>query len=153
MPIRLVEKALIAVIVFLVFVITVTTVWVFRERDEEAAAGVAVLGGDAAEQSFTAIGRQRAVLREVPGEDRPPTVIVRVVFPYNAADTVFTEELARNIGFFRETLAAYFAAMTMADPKLHDETAMKTELLDLFNARLRLGKIDRLFFSEFLIID
>jgi flagellar basal body-associated protein FliL len=153
-PTRLVEKALIAVIVFLVFIIAVTTVWALASRGGRGEVPVnnAVASGAPVEQSFTGIGRQRTVLR---GErdGNGSTVIIRVVFPYDAADTAFTEELARNIGAFRETISAYFAAMTVADPRLRDEAAMKAELLDRFNMRLRLGKIDRLFFSEFLIID
>jgi flagellar basal body-associated protein FliL len=150
-PTRLIEKALVAILVFLVFIIAATTVFVFRAGHEEVATDAAVASGPA-EQSFTGIGRLRAVLKGERGGDGP-TVIVRVVFPYNAADTVFTEELAKNIGFFRETMSAYFSTMTAADPRLHDETMMKAELLERFNSRLRLGIIDRLFFSEFLIID
>jgi flagellar basal body-associated protein FliL len=151
-PFRLVEKALIVVIVFLVFVITVTTVWVLGPQGgrEDAAERDVVVSGGGAEQSFTGIRRQRAVLK---GEQGGATVIVWVVFPYDAADRAFTEELAGNIGFFRETVSAYFEAMTVSDPRLHDEAVMKEELLSRFNARLRLGKIERLFFSEFLIID
>jgi flagellar basal body-associated protein FliL len=155
-PTRLIEKALIVVIVFLVLVIAVTTVWVLMSRDRDVGEGTAgsavVNGGEATEQSFTGIGRLRAVLKEERGGGGS-TVIIRVVFPYDAADTVFIEELARNIGFFRETISAYFAAMTAADPRLHDEAVMKAELLDRFNTRLRLGTIDQLFFSEFLIVD
>ncbi|MDR1095239.1 MAG: hypothetical protein LBL31_02485 [Spirochaetaceae bacterium] len=154
-PSRLIEKALIAVIVFLLFVIGVTTAWVLVSRDGRGAAAAksgAVESGGVAEQSFTGIRRQRTVLKGERGE-AGPTVIVWVVFPYNAADRAFTEELARNIGFFRETVNGYFAAMKASDPSLRDEAAMKAELLARFNARLRLGKIEELFFSEFLIID
>jgi flagellar basal body-associated protein FliL len=154
---RLVERTLIVIIVFLVFIITATTVWVFRDGGAAdarvpAANAVATAVDAVIEQSFTGIGRMRAVLHGERGGDGS-TVIIRVVFPYDASDAVFTEELAKNIGFFRETVSAYFAAMTAADPRLHDETAMKAELLEQFNAHLRLGSIDRLFFSEFLIID
>lgn len=153
-PSRLIEKVLIVVIVFLVFVIAVTTVWAVVSRDGGGREDVAerVAGGGAAEQSFTGIRRQRTVLKGERGETGA-TVIVWVVFPYDAADRAFTEELAGNIGFFRETVSAYFAAMTASDPRLRDEGAMKAELLGRFNARLRLGKIKELFFSEFLIIE
>jgi flagellar basal body-associated protein FliL len=155
-PFRLIEKAFIVVIVFLVFVIVVTTVWALVSRDgggrKDAAEGSAVVSGGVAEQSFTGVRRQRAVLRGERG-GAGPTVIVWVVFPYDAADRAFTEELAGNIVFFRETVSAYFGAMTAADPRLRDEAVMKAELLGRFNARLRLGKIGQLFFSEFLIID
>jgi flagellar basal body-associated protein FliL len=148
---RLVEKVLVAIIVFLVFIIAVTTALVFRDRQPEPTNG-AVSNGEAVEQSFTGIGRVAGGSEGRAGGDGA-TVIIRVVFPYDASDTVFTEEMAKSIGFFRETIRGYFAAMTAADPRLHDETTMKAELLERFNTRLRLGNIERLFFSEFLIID
>jgi flagellar basal body-associated protein FliL len=149
-PARLIERTLVVVLVFLVVIIAVATL-VFRGGREVAAEPDAV-EPVAVAASFTGIGRLRAVMKAERGGDGP-TVIVTVVFPYNAADTAFTEELEKNIGFFREAIGAYFAAMTAADPRLHDEAVMKAELLDRFNARLRLGTLDRLFFSEFLIID
>jgi flagellar basal body-associated protein FliL len=150
-PIRLIDKVLITIIVFLVLIIVLTTVWVqgFRKHASQAET---VAGAEAVEQSFSGIGR----LRVVPGGDRGkdgPTVIIRVVFPYNAADPIFTEELVKNTGNFRKIIDTYFTDMAAGDPRLHDETTIKSELLDDFNQILRLGKIDRLFFSEFLIID
>jgi flagellar basal body-associated protein FliL len=155
--IRLIDRALIIVTAFLVCVIAATTVWalVFRDRPEtkaEAADPAPDGGGVTLEQNFAGIGRQRAVLRGERNQEGA-TVIIRAVFPYNAADSAFSEELVRNTGFFRETITGYFADMTASDPRLRDETTIKQELLDLFNARLRLGKIDRLFLSEFFIIN
>jgi flagellar basal body-associated protein FliL len=153
---RLIDKALITIIVFLVFIIAATTVWalMFRDRPEEERTEVSreAAGGEAEEHTFAGIGRLRAVLKKEPDKDGA-TVIIRVVFPYNAADAAFTEELVRNIGWFRETMSAYFAGMTGADPRLRDEAVIKAELLDQFNTRLRLGKIDQLYFSEFLLIE
>jgi flagellar basal body-associated protein FliL len=155
-PIRLIDRALVVIILFLVFIIAATTVWVllFREspdREEPAAASKTAADG-VVEQTFAGIGRLRAVLKKEPGKDGA-TVIIRVVFPYYAVDRAFTEELVKNTGDFRETITAYFAGLTVSDPKLRDEAAIKADLLERFNLRLRLGKIDRLFFSEFLIIE
>jgi flagellar basal body-associated protein FliL len=155
-PVGLIDRALVIIILFLVFVIAVTTVWALLFRDspdhrEPAAVSETAVNG-VVEQTFAGIGRLRAVLQKEPGKNGA-TVIVRVVFPYNAADRAFTEELVKNTGDFRETITAYFAGLTVSDPKLHDEAAIKTDLLERFNLRLRLGKIDRLFFSEFLIIE
>ena len=156
-PVRLVDKALVIVVVFLVLVIAATTVWalLFREepgRGETVAGSENAATGEIVEQNFAGIGRLRAVLQKDQGKDGA-TVIIRVVFPYNAADRTFTEELVKNTGAFREAITVYFANMAASDPRIHDEEAIKTELLERFNTRLRLGKIDRLFFSEFLIIE
>jgi flagellar basal body-associated protein FliL len=163
---RLVDKALTIIVVFLVCVIGVTTTWAlaFRDRTEERGAeagarpesdavrGDAGRGAAVVEQSFGGIGRLRATLKGTAGREGP-TVIIRAVFSYNAADTAFSEELVKNTGNFRQTITAYFAQMTADDPRLHDEAALKSDLLDRFNARLRLGSVNRLFFSEFWIVD
>ncbi|MDR1470557.1 MAG: hypothetical protein LBT00_14850 [Spirochaetaceae bacterium] len=156
-PIRLIDKALVIVVLFLVFIIAATTVWalLFREnpgRGETIAAGETAADRGVVEQNFAGIGRLRAVLKKEQGKEGA-TVIIRVVFPYNAADRTFTEELVKNTGVFREMITAYFVEMAASDPRLRDEAVIKTELLERFNTRLRLGKIDRLFFSEFLIIE
>jgi flagellar basal body-associated protein FliL len=157
MPIRLIDKALVIIVLFLVFIIAATTAWalLFREapnRGGTSAASEPAVNPEVVEQNFAGIGRLRTVLQKEPGKDGA-TVIIRVVFPYNAADRTFTEELVKNTGAFREMITAYFADFAASDPRLRDEAVIKTELLERFNARLRLGKIDRLFFSEFLIIE
>lgn len=154
---RLVDKALVIIVVFLVFIIAATTVWALLFRDDPddgktAAASGAGENRRAVEQNFAGIGRLRAVLQKDRGKDGA-TVIIRVVFPYNVADRAFTEELVKNTGAFREAITAYFAGLAASDPRLHDEEAIKTELIERLNTRLRLGKIDRLFFSEFLVIE
>jgi flagellar basal body-associated protein FliL len=155
-PAWLIDRALVIIALFLVLIIATTTVWalLFREspdREEPVTASEAAADG-VVEQTFAGIGRLRAILQKEPGKDGA-TVIIRVVFPYNAADRAFTEELVKNTGDFRETITAYFAGLTVSNPKLRDEAAIKADLLERFNLRLRLGKIDRLFFSEFLIIE
>jgi flagellar basal body-associated protein FliL len=109
---------------------------------------------------FTGIGRLRIPLKietertqENQKNGTGPTMIVNVVFPYNAADTPFTEELAKTIPFFRKAITGLFGSLTASDPRLHDETALKTQLLDTFNNRLHLGAIDHLYFSEFIMLD
>jgi flagellar basal body-associated protein FliL len=156
-PIRFIDKALVIIVLFLVFIIAATTAWalLFREdpdRGETNETSETAANRGVVEQNFAGIGRLRAVLKKEQDKDGA-TVIIRVVFPYNAADRAFTEELVKNTGDFREMIAAYFAGLAASDPRLRDEAVIKTELLERLNARLRLGKIDRLFFSEFLIIE
>ncbi|MDR0638355.1 MAG: hypothetical protein LBG27_05560 [Spirochaetaceae bacterium] len=156
-PIRFIDKALVIIVLFLVFIIAATTVWalLFRENPDgrtTVAASETAANREVVEQNFAGIGRVRTVLQKEQGKDGA-TVIIRVVFPYNAADRAFTEELVKNTGMFRETITTYFAGMAASDPRLHNEAVIKMELLERFNTRLRLGKIDRLFFSEFLIIE
>jgi flagellar basal body-associated protein FliL len=80
-------------------------------------------------------------------------VILSITFPLSAGDRTFTEELAAHTGDFREMAAAYFASLTQEELEMPDEEKAKAALLDLFNSMLRLGKIEVLYFSDFMIID
>jgi len=96
---------------------------------------------------FSGIGRLRIPL------SNSSTLILSVAFPYLAGDTVFTEELAGKIADFREIAGGYFSSLSEEQLFLIDEEAAKTEILRRFNANLRLGRIETLYFTDFLIID
>ena len=156
---RGIDKAII-VIAGIVVVITVpAAVWIAHSL--KTGADVIASGSPGAAQNyFTGIGRQRIPLKtdaprtpENQTTGAGPTVIISVVFPYDAGDTPFTEELVKNIPFFRKAITGFFGSLTAADPRLHDETTLKTQLLNTFNSRLHLGVIDRLYFSEFIMLD
>ena len=98
---------------------------------------------------FSGIGRLR-----IPAAGQPPaTVILSISFPYPLSDRAFTEELASRIGEFRSIATGYFAALSTEKIKDLDEDAVKAEILERYNALLRLGKIETLYFSDLLIVD
>ncbi|MDR2942071.1 MAG: flagellar basal body protein FliL [Treponema sp.] len=81
------------------------------------------------------------------------TLILSIAFPYPAHDTAFTEELAAKIGDFRSLAAGYFSALPPDKIANLDESAAKQEILSRYNAALRLGRINALYFSDMMIID
>ena len=99
-------------------------------------------------QTFTGIGQLR-----VPTLDpEPGMVILLVSFVYYPDEKAFSEELSLRIGEFRDIIAKYISSFSIAElQKLGDEN-IKTELLRRFNSILRLGQIETLYFSEFMII-
>jgi len=100
---------------------------------------------------FNGIGRLRI---PVAGKnDNPATMILSVSFPYPPADQPFTEELAAKIVNFRSLTSGYFSSLPAADIIDFDESKAKAELLRLYNAILRLGKIEVLYFSDLLILE
>jgi flagellar basal body-associated protein FliL len=96
---------------------------------------------------FSGIGRLRIPLLN------SSTLILSVAFPYYAGDIAFTEELAGKITDFRGITSGYFSSLTGEELTYIDEDAAKTEILRRFNQDLRLGSINSLYFSDFLIID
>lgn len=99
-------------------------------------------------QTFTGIGQMRVSTTGTP----PGTAILFVTFIYNPEDKAFSEELALRVRNFREIIANYLGSFSTTELQKQNEDTIKTELLRRFNAVLRLGKIDELFFSDFLIL-
>jgi flagellar basal body-associated protein FliL len=98
---------------------------------------------------FTAIGQ----IRSSTTGPNPSTVIFSVTFPYSADDKPFMEELNSQIVNFRNTTYEYFASLSTEELRQKDEPAIKTEILYRYNLLLRLGRIETLYFNEFLVIE
>ena len=100
-------------------------------------------------QTFKGIGR----LRISTTDPQPGMVILSVSFIYYPEDKAFSEELALRVGGFRDIITNYIGSFSIAKLKEKTEEDIKTELLRQFNSILRLGKIESLFFSDFMVIE
>jgi len=99
-------------------------------------------------QTFTGLGRLR-----IPTADTPPgTVILFVSFIYYPDDRAFSEELTLRLGDLRNIIREYIGSFSRAQLQMQDEEVIRAELLRRFNGILRLGRIETLFFSDFMII-
>lgn len=96
---------------------------------------------------FAGLGRLRVQLVN------SSTLLLMIAFPYNANDTAFTEELAAKISDFRVIAANYFSALPEDAIIQINEEAAKLEILKRYNANLRLGSIETLYFSDMMVID
>ena len=105
-------------------------------------------GHEGQRQTFTGLGR----LRISTADPQPGTVILFVSFPYYPHDRAFSEELALRIRDLREIIMNYIGSFTAAELQRQDEEVIRAELLRRVNAILRLGQIETLFFSDFMII-
>ena len=119
-------------------------------RGSMAVSGLAVSGlADDTDAVFTGIGRLR-----IPAAGQPPaTVILSISFPYPVSDRPFTEELASCIGEFRSIAIGYFSSRSLENIVNMDEETAKAEILRRYNALLRLGKIDTLYFGDLMIVE
>ena len=107
-----------------------------------------VRDGDNPYNVFSGIGTLR-----IQNADKPAVVIISISFPYKAEDRPFTEELASNIGEFRSIATNYFANLPKEKLAKLDEEQAKAEILRQYNAVLRLGRIEQLFFGDLMIVD
>jgi flagellar basal body-associated protein FliL len=130
---------------------------VFRPKAAPPASSPASLAAPEAGISdasiFTGLGRLRCPTADSKAGANPGMVILQAVFPYYPGDRAFSEELVSRIRDFRETSAAYFAALTPEELGNKSDGEIKTELLARYNALLRLGRIETLYFNEYMIIE
>lgn len=98
---------------------------------------------------FTGLGKIRAQT----ADPKPAAVVISIIFPYNKQDIAFTEELSSHIPQFKELTVAYFSSQSVKQLKELGESAIKEELLLRFNKQLRLGKIETLYFNDYLLIE
>ena len=99
-------------------------------------------------QIFTGIGQMRVSTTD----PQPGMVILFVSFVYYPSDKAFSEELVLRIGEFRNIITGYIGSFSISELQKQDEESIKGELLSRFNAILRLGKIETMFFTDFMIV-
>jgi len=100
------------------------------------------------EQIFTGIGRIR-----VPTMDpQPGMVIIFVSFVYFPEDRPFSEELALRVGDFRNIIREYIGSFSITELQQLNEETIRAELLRRFNHILRLGRIEIIYFTDFMIV-
>ena len=119
--------------------------------------GTATQRGGAAEQTveriWTGLGTVRAPIGNAKYGETKAVAVISIGFPYDPADKTFQEELALNVGKFREETQKYFLGIDTSKNPLPSEDKIKQDLLALFNSRLRLGQIKTLYFSEFMLLE
>jgi hypothetical protein len=147
------ERFLLGVLAALFVVIALGTVWAMFVRPAPGAEPIDNGAAELGRRIFTGMGRLRIQLAAQAGSENGCTAVITVVFPYDDSDRAFVEELAHNIGKFRGITADYFESLPADSPLLTNEQTLKADLLSRYNNLLRLGRIDTLYFSEYMIID
>jgi flagellar basal body-associated protein FliL len=97
---------------------------------------------------FAGIGRLRIPLHG----NEAATVVISISFPYPADDRAFSEELATHTGDFRSLATQYFGSLPAEKMIKLNESAAKTALLEQYNALLHLGKIETLYFGDYMVV-
>ncbi|MFP3043582.1 flagellar basal body protein FliL [Treponema primitia] len=147
-------RILLVIVLFLVLVILGGSLYALILRPKSAAVPVPpaspaapLATGDA--NIFTGLGR----LRCPTADPNPGMVILQAAFPYYPGDRPFSEELVSRLKELRNISVAYFAALSVEELGRKSEAEIKAELLSRYNAILRLGQIEILYFNEYMVIE
>jgi flagellar basal body-associated protein FliL len=137
-------RFLLALLLLLILLILAGTVYGLTVRPGGAPE---VPRAEGTEKIFTGLGRIRVSTAQ------GATLILSVAFPYDPADRSFAEELASRVAELRRITADYFGALSAETMGNQDEGMLKEELLRRYNAVLRLGTLETLYFNDFMIIE
>ena len=151
----IVQRVLLCLLVLMLIFIGSMSVWalVFRPAGAGGAQNLAEAGVENGDrQVFSGIGTVRAeILAGVEGGSK--TLVVAPVFYYDEKDRAFSEELNSYTHAFREATSSYINSIDEDSPELFDEMLLKNALLERYNANLKLGRINELYFTEYILID
>lgn len=101
-------------------------------------------------KSFTKIGKLRAATK--PGKNGKTKIVLITPYIEYTDDQTFYEELDRNLKKMREIILNYFSEQTAEELATKNEEKINSELLEKLNSILILQKIQRLYFTDFLIL-
>ncbi len=145
----IIQRILIGILVLIFLAILAGTIYAIIAKsgstEQEAIREAVQMDG----RVFTTIGRIRARS----AEPNPAAVMITISFPYDIDDVSFSEELASKVEQFRSETIRYFQAYTADELRLKSDAEIQRELLILYNAVLRLGFIDALYITDYMIID
>lgn len=100
----------------------------------------------------TAIFGDIGVLRAATADTAPVTIVVSPFFPYKKDDVAFREELVSKKQPMRLAVLEWFHEHTVQEINTLGESGVKTDLIQKINSLLVLGKIDILYFDEYMAI-
>jgi flagellar protein FliL len=101
----------------------------------------------------TAIFADIGILRAATADSKPVTIVVSPFLPYPADDVPLSEELVSKNRANRAAITGWFRAHTLKEISRLGEEGVKRELLELVNANLVLGKLQAIYFEEYMVIE
>ncbi len=98
---------------------------------------------------YSQIGLLRCGTTDIPSIP----IVVNPYFPYPSDDTAFYEELFKKNKKMRLVIIEYFESFTQNELSAKGEETIKLELIHLLNMELVLGKIENLYFAEYIFLE
>lgn len=143
------QKAFIASLGLLLIVLLSGTIYAMAHKTRDyKLARQSQPAAPAGQELFTGIGRIRTLVLAQPGS----LVLANIVFPYDAANRSFADELAMKRQELRQASIQFMAERQIQDLQPAAEPALKAGLRDTLNSLLFLGQIDDIYFSEFDVL-
>jgi len=160
---------LVIILGFIVFLIASGTIWAFSKgtitfgsgnrtasrslftSEQNRPAPADIIARDPAGK--TAVFGDIGLLRAATADKKAVTVIVAPFMPYDSADLAFQEELVQKTRSMRALVLEWFRSRTIGEIGKLGESGVKSALLEGINKILVLGKIETVYFSEYMVLE
>ncbi len=148
------EQILFLIVFFLVVIIISGTILAFALNKAEFAAGMReidptpeqTLKTEELMDVYTGIGELRALTADNPHR----TLVIAPYFSYNKNDSALYEELVQKNKKIRARILDYIINYSQEELVRLGEGKVKADLMRLVNSELILGKIDKIYFTEYI---
>ena len=157
----LLDKILLAIIIFLLLVIATGTIFALLNRRNntpevlisQGKAESLMAPADTTEVTYFELGTLRISTASDKSEESGTLMILTPWLAYPAGDTVLYEEISRKSGAIRGIFQAYFSARTKNQLLTETEEHIESVIKDEINADLALGKISDIYFTDYLFLE
>ena len=105
------------------------------------------------ESSFTEFERLRTLTKPLDANSNGSPMIITPWISYKSGDKSFFEELNQKNRKIQTIITDYFASRTKKELLQMDENAIKADILQNINKELVLGKIQAIYFKEYIFLD
>ena len=160
---RFIEKILTLILITVIITIALVTLIVFTTSKDSI--GLSYRKSDPSPQkvirsapkenlnAYTEIGEIRTVTKPEENMSRGSTVLLKPWFSYEGEDKSLYEELVQKNRLFTSMIAEYFTKYTRQDLKDKGEDNIKSEIKNLINDQLVLGRIREVFFEQYIYFE
>ena len=109
--------------------------------------------GSAKVTAYTNIGQLRITTKADKGEAEGVAMVVAPWFTYPEGDTELFEELSQKEQLERKLITDYFTSRTKEELLRLGEKKVKEEIIKIINTQLVLGKIEGLYFDQYIFFE
>lgn len=103
--------------------------------------------------TLLSLGQIRTRTKPEKKDQRSSTVIVKALLEYEKDNTILIEEMTAKNQAIKTTFLSYFSRFTQRELLLAGEDKVKEQILEQINSLLVLGKINSIYFEEYIFLN